>query len=299
MTVFASEGFELNNFVVEGTVVTNAEGPRTLLFTNDGYIIGDLYIGPGGDFSVMVGGWGWVYPENNVGGEVFNLNSKRYYSLPKLPEYPEPPQRASLDIFGGPVNDVFINEDGWYPVIRISSDRALTIDVGEGERIIRVGSLIINQGHIVVQGSGTLYLYIDDSFVLEGGSTLASTVNADKPPVAYEQVIIFYRGAGDVSMAGNTKFNGIMCIGSSRLTAYGSNLMYGSIFSQGDRVEVSSSADFYLDVLYAPEAEVTVSGSGIIQGTIISKYFKGSVCGGMARKSDRQNLNQLVSQFID
>ena len=155
-----------------------------------------------------------------------------------------------------------IDEDGDYDTISITGNRRLCIDLQGGTRILRVNRLDIQQGELILVGTGKLILYVEESFNI-GGS---SQVNHGGD---YESLVMFFQGNQTLNFSGNTRFVGSVFAKEADISISGSNNIEGHIITGGDSVSVSGAADAYPRILYAPHANLQVTGSGTIKGTAI------------------------------
>ncbi len=203
-----------------------------------------------------------------VTGETMVLPGIVEYPEPVFPDFPEMEGPSiSLTIQGGPANDVTITEDGLYDSIIIRSNRTLTIDLGGGERIIRVTNLDIQQGHIKLQNAGDngrLILYVEESFSLLGSSTVNDAGQI-------KHVMMYYKGNAEPQFGGNTRFVGSLFAETANITIAGSNGVTGHIITGGDTVLITGAADMNTRLFYAPNAHVTIGGSGSLSGSLVAK----------------------------
>lgn len=255
---------------IEGHVGTNSIGENSVQFDWSTAILdGDLYVGPEGDPEKVVNEAN--HQTGNVPeGEIYAMSEARSYPQPIFPDFPddlEPREDFRTDWVEGEYYE--INEDGFYDLISVFGNRTLTIDLKGGTRIIRVKDLDISQGHIELKNvgeSGRLILYVEDSFTL-GGS---STVNKGED---FQNVMVYYKGISkpSPSIGGNTRFFGSFFAKSGHFDVAGSNGVIGHIITGGNKVNISGDADMNTRVFYAPNAYVSIEGSGRIKGSLISK----------------------------
>lgn len=157
-----------------------------------------------------------------------------------------------------------IDQDGYYDTISIGSNRILCINLQGGTRIIHVKRLDIQQGSIVLAGTGKLILYVDDYFNI-GGSSQVNYGGSS------ESLVMYYKGNQTLDFSNNSRFVGSVIAQSTNFTISGSNNIEGNIITSGTSVTVSGAADAYPRILYAPNANLVVTGSGTIKGTAIVK----------------------------
>ncbi|MTV49377.1 hypothetical protein GJ688_10345 [Heliobacillus mobilis] len=175
-----------------------------------------------------------------------------------------------------------IGQDGYYDTISVTSGRKLCIDLGGGDRILRIKNLNVSQGEIFLTNTGQngrLILYIDNSFTL-GGS---SQVNIGGDP---NKLIMFYRGSNNINIGGSQAFVGSIFIGNndttktpSDITLGGSCSFKGTLVSSGNNIIVEGgSANAVKGLIYAPKAYVQISASAVVTGSVISNIC--SLSGG-------------------
>ena len=224
---------------------------------------GDLYIAPGANPNTSVQiPWGSI--GTFIHGTVGNLADEVEYMLPDFPQFPEGLiDRGSMVIEGGPCQEAIISSDGYYSELILASDRTLTINVGTGDRVLRIGRLDLRQGHVRLMGSGRLILYVEDYFNIAG----SSTVNANG---STGDVIMYYKGEGVMDPAGATKFVGSVYAERASIHISGSGGISGDIAIGGPSVIISGDAEAHVRALYAPNSSVALLGSGRVRGVLVA-----------------------------
>ncbi|KAF1086572.1 Polymer-forming cytoskeletal [Sporotomaculum syntrophicum] len=312
MALFAETSITINSDAkINGNVATNSITANSIKFSYNGYINnGNLYIGPGGDGASVVQFTGWQRgPETNIpNGSIENLPSVREYPLPSyqfdpfpsflpLPEEPQTPVSVSA---GGTIAN-----DGWYNV-NVNNGNLLINTGSAGEiRKVCVSSFNLNGGHIQVQGSGRLYLYISGNFSMKnstinnnGDSTLVYIfLHSDIKSITLDHNIkIFgslYAEDATIKLTGNSMVKGniytegsvVELLGSNReavsgsifaengnIKVYGDSIIRGNIYSAGDMVEVYGSVrDAVIGAIFIENGVVNIYGSATINGDVISR----------------------------
>ena len=249
---------------INGTTGTNSTANNSVTFAWSTVVDGDFYVGPGADYNDVIDsqGWGRV-PEDNITGTITDLPSARSYPLPDYPDFPELTDRGSFSTAGPPSGEYLIDEDGYYSSVSASGNRTITIDVGSGTRRLVVGSLSVGQGHIELQGTGNLILYVENTFSLTGSSVINTGGDASK-------VHMYYSGATDLDLAGATEYNGSIYIENANLRIGGSGGITGHIICGGSTIDVNGAANAYVRALYAPNADASITGSGSISGILVA-----------------------------
>jgi len=257
-----------------GDTGTNSTADNSVYFAWSTQVDGDFYVGPGADYEDVINSAGWGRdPEDNITGTISNLPSSRTYELPNYPEFPELTDRGSFSTPWSSSGYYLIDEDGYYSSISATSNRTITIDVGSGTRYIVVGNLSVGQGHITLQGSGNLKLYVENSFSLTGSSVINTGGDESK-------LTMYYSGSNNLSFGGSTEFNGSIYIETANLSITGSGGISGHIICGGSSISVSGAADANVRAFYAPNAAVSVTGSGRIRGLVVANTLSlsGSGC---------------------
>jgi len=257
--------------IINGAAGTNSIGSNSVQFAwSTSLSGGDLYIGPGGDPNTV------VQQSNNQsgnisGGDIIPLQAERLYPTPTFPEFPN--NLINRGDFSTPwVSGEYylIDNDGQYGTISATSNRTITIDMDGGDRIIRVGTLNVSQGHINLINLGEnsrLTLYVEDAFILGGSSTIN---NAG----AVKNLMMYYKGLAEPSIGGNTRYVGNYFAESAGISIAGSNGITGHIITLGTAVNITGDASLLTRVLYAPNAHVAIGGSGSITGSIIANSLR-------------------------
>ncbi len=201
------------------------------------------------------------------------------FHMPTFPNYPnglpQPPnhspiQNGVLLVGQYPYQHYTINEDGDYSKISIVSNGILDINVGEGTRIIRVKELEIQQGHIRIQGSGKLVIYVEDQFLMNGSMNHFNNV------INPQQMTIFYGGNNPIEFNGNDMFAGDLFSKTANITITGGAEFVGNIVTGGYSVSVSGGTKVKVPMLYAPNSIVDIAGGVTIEGRIVAKELTGS-----------------------
>lgn len=274
-----------------GNVGTNTTKARGIRLGNGlpFFIMGDCYIGPGGNIPV-------VFPENGrVNGRVSNLDEKRTYPMPDFPEYPSLPTKPNIKT-NWDNKSPLISSDGYYDTITIDQNYELRINTGQkGElRRVRVRDFNGSQGKVIIEGEGRLLLYVEDRFVMKG------YFNQDGDP---NQAIIFYNGTSNITFFGETQlyaslFANYKSDNATMSLVQGADI-YGSVFTNAKKVTVTGgSAKNVVRVFYAPQAEFLLDEGGAIYGAVVANQYVGR---GNAKIEYHQDVNhvwELVPEII-
>lgn len=224
-------------------------------------INGTVYIPNGGNPDLIVSTSRWTSKP-----EIKHFVSNKNYPSPVLPQFPDGlPVRASITLRGN--NSAVINSDGYYESITIQANNTLTIDAANGDRVIRINELDVQQGIIKINGSGKVILYIDNLISLKG------TINSDGNA---EQLVLYCDNIDSFKIAGGTSINGSLYFGNTDLNISGGAVINGDIVTAGDSVNFSGGSYTDPKVIYAPNANINISGGAVIDGAIIGNSISAS-----------------------
>ncbi|WP_053001098.1 DUF7305 domain-containing protein [Kosmotoga pacifica] len=210
------------------------------------------------------------------------------YGIPAFPTFPEGlpyPEDQYVEKWGHkwywlkdgvlrtrwtPTEEYIIDADGFYSKIEVIQNRKLVIDTGSAGvvRKIRVNTLNVQQGKITLIGSGKVEIYVDNYFNISGSSQV--NFNGDA-----ERMSIYYKGPSNVKFGGNIRFSGTFYSEYAEVEIAGSAQFKGLLASVNGNLKVAGAgtviSDFYSVAVYAPDADVTISGGGSVYGTVIGR----------------------------
>lgn len=111
-------------------------------------------------------------------------------------------------------------------------------------------------------------------------------------------IALYYAGGSDVNLSGNTEFKGNVFIEKADLVISGSGGIQGHIVSGGSKVDVTGNADAQTRLLYAPNATINISGSGKVKGTVVGKNI--DISGGSCPAIDYgiMDVDDLPHEFF-
>ena len=227
-------------------------------------IDGDLFIGPGGEISQVVHS-AQPDPKSNVTGEIANLEYARNYPLPIFPAIPVLPDKGDFTAGWWPAGPFTISESGAYDSINVQSQ--LTVNVGDEDVVLVTKDLsVTGNGKIIVDrtGTGRLILYVTDKLDVSGSGSINKDGN-------YDSVEIFYSGSDELNFGGSTKISGSLFAKDANMEIGGSGGIMGHIVTGGSSVKVTGNANANARVVYAPNAVLTLTGSGQLKGDAIAR----------------------------
>lgn len=252
---------------IVGSAGTNTISNQGVFFEWSPRVEGSLTIGPGGDIGSVVRQGNTS--SGNVDGNILVAPEERDFPMPVFPDFPVGnPTGTSVDLSGvmtqtlqpSDYHGMYLNQ------VRLRNDTHLYIETGGHHRELYVNNLNIEQGHIHILGGGSLTIYVQNSFILTG----SSMVNFDD---AAAEVMLFYKGTNELNFGGNTRFRGHLFAETASLRIANSGGVMGHIFTGGSSVIVSGDASAYSRVLYAPNANVRLEGSGRVRGAVVANDF--------------------------
>ena len=174
----------------------------------------------------------------------------------------------------------------------LSDNTALNFSLGNGDIIIRVKRLLLNQGHIVVQrnGTGKLYIYVDDVFHIDGSSKInVPSKDEDGPLGDPKHAFVYYAGTRDKNGNDITKGEGdknflwlpyniriaaTIHIKEAQIHIANGTGIVGNIISGGGKIKLDDGTNTDVKAIYAPNARVELSGGAGIKGIIVCDSFR-------------------------
>ena len=174
----------------------------------------------------------------------------------------------------------------------LSDNTALNFSLGNGDIIIRVKRLLLNQGHIVVQrnGTGKLYIYVDDVFHIGGDSNInVTSKDKDGPLGDPKHAFVYYAGTRDNNGNDITKGEGdknflwlpyniriaaTIHIKEAQIHIANGTGIVGNIISGGGKIKLDGGTNTDVKAIYAPNARVELSGGAGIKGIIVCDSFR-------------------------
>lgn len=207
------------------------------------------------------------------------------WELPNLPEFPSFPDLPSADkkiLFlgdGTPKEFKYdIKESQKLDKIEILGDRKLILNIGNTDKELVIDNLLIEQGHIVLKGTGKLTIYVNNDlrFGDDKSGSGDSRVNENGDP---NRLNIFLKGSGisgqpkKISVQGNQWVYGSLFAEDADIDLLNSGRIYGNIFTYGETITISGSGKNKSQLILAPNADVAMEGSASIHGMVISKTY--------------------------
>ncbi len=288
MAVFSDSTIKLTGSAkIDGNAGTNSTSPGAVDLAWS-TAVNNLYIGEGGDPGVVVNA---EHPPGNYKA-LGCLEQKRVYPAPIFPEFPEDlPKRSNIQETGSR-KGLVIDQPGEYNEIHIGGSCELAFNVGSGDLKVRVKRFTVDgSGKITINrsGSGRLILYVDNYF------NSSAYFNHGKEPGA---LVIYFKGTNS-----NLKFSEYLQLPAhffalqASLKIGGSAGIVGTIITLGSKVEISGDSGSIVQVVYAPNARVEVTGSGKLLGAIVCDSFTAVGGSKITYDSRAENLWQEVPEL--
>lgn len=142
----------------------------------------------------------------------------------------------------------------------VYSNKTIYIDVGDKDTDLHIDNLDINQGHIIIKGSGKLNIYINKFTALKGAFNNNGNSN---------QVNFIYNGTNPFKLEGETKIYGSLINNTASISLKQGTAFYGNIISKGTSIDMSGNAPVHGQSVIAPYASLVMDGSAKIYGTTI------------------------------
>jgi hypothetical protein len=273
VALFAQDSINMTvRAIINGNVVTNTTNQNKVQFGKDNRINGTLEVGAGGNpDDVIQWPWGVAHSIIVSGGEPKAQETNRSFPAVEFPQFPtDLPTRPEINIDGGSVQ---ISADGYYPRIRLNSGNGnpglLTIHAGSKEdppRIVRVGNLEANNDtQVVIEGSGTVILYVDSSITFRNQLQL----NAGGLP----QQLIIYCAGSSLQFTNDSIVHAHVISRSANLNINSQSEIVGSVITGGTYVGISNQ-QHRKALIYAPNASVNFDSDGTLTGAVFCKSFQ-------------------------
>lgn len=248
---------------ISGDTGTNSVEAGSVDFKGNAQINGSLFVGPGVDWTTVVVSTK-PDPQSNVTGAVYNLSSAGEYHMLKFPAIPELPAKGDLNAGWWPAGPHTVSESGCYGVIDVTN--SLTVNVGNEDIHIVADKLsVTGSGSIAVNrtGTGRLILHIRDEVQLAG----SCSVNKDGDSNA---LILYYSGGNALNLDGTVSFTGNLFAEKSNIVIGGSASVKGHLVTGGSKIDIAGNAEVDSGAIYAPNAALSLSGSGKIKGMAVA-----------------------------
>jgi len=261
--LFASTKITLNGGSETGDIGTNSIEANSIEYYNSGIINGNVIISNNAIPAVVVVNKDptWIVPATVV---VSPNNVVGNYPIPVMPSFPSGlTTRPNISLNGDA--SATISADGYYNSVVIDNNTTLTIDTSSGDRNIRINNLNIIQGKIIITGGNKVNLYVSTCSNINGYINSDGNLNGDKNKLKF-----YCNNTAPFTFNGSTHIYGSVIWGTGALTFTGSGAIIGNLTSSGTYIYFNGGSFLDSQILYAPNADITLN-SGKIIGAVIGK----------------------------
>lgn len=212
----------------------------------------------------------------NVDGGISNLTQEMYYELPKFIDYPAKTNIRPTITLGWQNNGMVLNPSDYDG----SYINQVNIPSNYTLNIDTGGEdRVLHVGELnITQGHLNVTGEGKLTIIAENKLKLegSSTLNSTISAEENTDVFTYYGGTDKLKFGGATKFNSDIYAKNAEIEVTGSGGIQGHIITGGNKVTISGAADAVSRTLFAPNADVVMTGSGKLTGSIVAKTFKAS-----------------------
>lgn len=162
-----------------------------------------------------------------------------------------------------------LQQDTRFKKFEVDDNNKLTLNIGSNTVNLYVDDFNIKQGHIKIQGTGKLNIFVKNSIKIKGSFN-------NQPNANLEQLNIFYEGATGNTFSDETQLYGTYYSKTADLTLTGGAGFYGNIYSGGHNITISGGVPTEGQYIVAPKAKLNLLAGGSIKGTVIVDNILGS-----------------------
>ncbi|SNR86473.1 PilX N-terminal [Anaerovirgula multivorans] len=289
MAVFSNSTINLTgSATINGPAGINATTNNSITLDGGSAINGDIYVGPGAGSEVLNVPH-WISVSDPI--QLAEVRSFEMPDFPTIPTYLQHPNtqagsynvilNGSVRIDNSQANNYVLqlNNNIYAPEIKIASNYTLDINVGDTDKSIVVDHLNIINGHINIQGTGKLTIYVTDKITMGSGSTINNVTNPAEASVTVEKLNIYLKAsapAKTVTLAGSQKIYGSLYAENANILFTAGGGFQGHIVTGGTDVTINGGAAALVKMIYAPNAHVKLENGGNVIGSIIANSFTAS-----------------------
>lgn len=246
-----------------GDVSINAAEAGAVYFAWATQVTGNFHIGPGGDPDKVIDG-DRPDPSTNIGGIVESSTETAAFVMPEYPTFPTGlPNCGAFTAGWWPPPPYYITQSGSYGKMNVESE--LIVDLTGGDVTILADELsVTGAGKITLRGNGKLRLYVKNKFTLAGSGSINAGGDATS-------LSMFYSGTTEFAVPGSAKFVGSVYAKSANVYIEGSGSSIGSIITGGSSVKLNGAASAIVRAIYAPNANLVMTGSAYLKGAVVAK----------------------------
>lgn len=209
-------------------------------------------------------------PDYSNAVTIHPLSESYNYASPIFQAYPNNLTNMSNILLDGgePKNGSHysINGNTYYDTITVTANRFLQINTNNHDTRIRIKNFDVQQGRIIINGSGKLTLFIDNLINLKG------TVNKDGSINNSNQLLMYCNtNNGLLNLDNGVYINGSLYIGNSSINITGGTNINGDIVTTGKSFKMGGGSNTLSGIIYAPNADINLSSGANINGAVIGK----------------------------
>lgn len=136
-----------------------------------------------------------------------------------------------------------------------------TIDIGDGDQVVRVDSLsLLNGATLTVKGSGTLKLFIKN-YTDTAGQIVSDTASIET----------YIDGKQPIEFDSNFTSPGLLYVKSADLTLPGDGGFKGNIITGADKLTFTGGENTFSQLILAPKATIVLKNDVVFHGAMIAK----------------------------
>ncbi|MER2171408.1 MAG: pilus assembly PilX N-terminal domain-containing protein [Psychrobacillus psychrodurans] len=162
-----------------------------------------------------------------------------------------------------------LQKDMRFKKFEVDDNNTLTLNIGSNTVNLYVNDFNIKQGHIKIQGTGKLNIYVKNSITIKGSFN-------NQPNANLKQLNIFYEGTTGPTFSNETKLYGSYFSKTADITLTGGAGFYGNIYSGGRNITISGGVPTEGQYIVAPKAKLNLLEGGSIKGSVIVDNIIGS-----------------------
>ncbi len=227
--------------------------------------------------------WSVVTDNLSTGSKLYTDQTKLTFSMPQFPAFPTFTNKGDFSTNGW--QEFHMDANYYYPNITVKGSATLFIDTNNKDCSIVCDNLDVSGSNgIRVNGTGTVTIYIKNKFSMNGSVTVGSSTN---------NINIYYAGTQSYTMGGGTTQYGSFYANTADVNVGGSAKITGSVLSGGTSVDISGA--IVAQLIYAPKAAVTISGSSEVRGAVVAETL--SLTGASKITYDPSAVNYFNTLF--
>lgn len=278
MAVYLNNGFIGKSATVNGSIYS-ANGDVEFNSAGDNYVTGNIYLNSSNQFTIPSGG------KAGIKDKVQYLTDTHFNeSVPELASFPTISNYIASYVPVWNTAPLTVSENTQFGTLKIGKD--ITVDTSKGDIIMVVDNLSSDWGSSInVEGDGALYLFIKscnatNPINIENGNdpdktyiiSTASLSNYNMDLYAH----VFYEDIDSLSLLGS---------------------ITGSVVTDASDLTLKGWGNDVTGLLYAPETDVTVEGSGKIIGRLVADSLTLQGTGNITYASAYTSLS-IPAQFL-